>query len=94
MSTVLYGDASTLRLSLLCKGRTTFPPGRVNFKRYASVDDLFADLELIEERMDGQMSLSRPVKERFLTVIDCLEAKNEASPLSRPCLAKPEGFSV
>ena len=34
------------------QGSNDIPPGRVDSKRYASVDDLFADLEFIEERMD------------------------------------------
>lgn len=37
---------------LALQGSNDILPGRVDSKRYASVDDLFADLEFIEERMD------------------------------------------
>lgn len=37
---------------LALQGSNDILPGRVDSKRYASVDDLFADLERIEERMD------------------------------------------
>jgi hypothetical protein len=43
----------SVETELALQGPNDIPLGRVDFKRYASVDDLFADLEFIEERMDG-----------------------------------------
>lgn len=51
---------------LALQGSNDILPGGVDSKRYASVDDLFADLERIEERMDELNVLIEACKRKIL----------------------------